>query len=117
MFFDVLVGQLREKNLHLMIQACIISRSTYYQTSVAEHITQDVAMVGLRDVVHYDVLHTSLARSTRDNLCHTLCVAVHRTIADHQSWLCLVFRHLVVHIHHLRNMLVPDRAMGRTDKV
>ena len=42
---------------------------------VAEDVAQDVAVVSLRDVVHYDVLHASLACRTGDDFSHALSIA------------------------------------------
>ena len=63
---DVLIGKLGEENLHLVIKTGIVGWSTYDETLVAENVAQNVAVVSLRDVVHYDVLHASLACRTGD---------------------------------------------------
>ena len=109
---DVLVGKLGEENLHLVIKTGIVGWSTHDETLVAEDVTQDLAVVSLRDVVHYDVLHASLACCTGDDFGHALGVAVHGAVADNEARLRLVLRHLIIHADYLLNMLVPNWTMG-----
>ena len=109
---DVLIGKLGEENLHFVIKTGIVGWSTYDKAPVAEDVAQDVAVVSLRDVVHYDVLHASLACRTGDDFSHALGIAVHGTVADNEARLRLVLRHLIIHADYLLNMLVPNRTMG-----
>ena len=112
MVLDVLIGKLGEENLHLVIKTGIVGWSTHDKTLVAEDVAQDVAVVSLRDIIHHDVLHASLACCTGDDFGHTLGVAVHGAVADNEARLRLVLRHLIIHADYLLNMLVPNRTMG-----
>ena len=73
--------------------------------------------MSLRDIVHHNVLHTSLTGSTGDVLRHALGVAIHRSIADDKSRLGLVTAQTVVYSHHLIYISMPDRTVGGTDIV
>ena len=109
---DVLIGKLGEENLHLVIKTGIVGWSTYDEALVAEDVAQDVAVVSLRDIIHHDVLHASLACRTGDDFSHTLGVAIHGAVADNEARLRLVLRHLIIHADYLLNVLVPNRTMG-----
>ena len=74
-------------------------------------------MVSLRDVVHHDILNASLACCLSNNLSHSLGIAIHGAVADNQTRLGFVFRHLIIHADDLSNMLVPYRTMSRADVV
>ena len=100
-----------------MIKGCIIGRCAHDETLVAEHVTDDIRMVSLRHVIHHYILHARLGGSTGDDLGSTLRIAIHRTIADDQSGLCLILGHTVILSHHLINILVPDGAVRSTNIV
>ena len=51
-----------------MIKAGIVGGGTNNQTFVAEYVAENIRVVSLRDIVHHDVLHASLACRTGDNL-------------------------------------------------
>ena len=114
---DVLAGQFAQQHVHLMIEAGVIGRRTDNQSAVTEHVADDIRVVGLRHVIHHDVLHTGLRGSTGNHLGGTLGVAIHRSVANHESLLGLVTAHLVVHADDLLNILVPHRSMGSADIV
>ena len=90
MVLDVLACQFAKQYLHLMIESGVIGGGTYDESVVAEHVADDIGMVGLRDVIHHDVLHTCLARCTCYHLSCPLGVAVHRAVADDQTFFGLI---------------------------
>ena len=100
-----------------MVETRVVGRRTHDESTIAEHVADDVGVMRLRDVVHHDVLHAGLRGSAGDNLSGTLCVAIHRAVADDESWLRLVAAHAVVHAHHLVDVLMPNGTVGRADVV
>ena len=112
---DIFAGQLREQHLHLMIEGGVVGGSTHDERLVTEHITQDIRVVGLRNVVNDDVLDTGFRGSTCDLLCHTFGIAVHRAITDHDTLFCLVLAHTVVLTDDTLDILMPYRSVGGAD--
>ena len=114
---DVLAGNLREQYFHLVIEAGIVGGSADDESTIAEDVAQNIGVVGLRDVVNHDVFHAGIAGSTGYMLGHALGVAIHRSIADDESGLCLIARQTVVDANHLFYIFMPHRAVRGADVV
>ena len=72
-------------------------------------------MVSFRDIVYRDVLYSRLRCCACDVFGHTLGVAIHRAVADNESFLGLLLRHTVVHPDYLIYVFVPHRTVCRAD--
>ena len=60
MVLDVLVGKFGEQNVHLVIESGVVCRSANDEGVVAEHVADDIRMMGLGYVVHHNILHACL---------------------------------------------------------
>ena len=98
-----------------MIQPGIIGRRADDESLIAEDITEDIAVMGLRDIIHHDILHAGLTGSTGNDLRHALRIAIHRAVADDESRLRLILRELVVDADDLVDILMPHGAVGRAE--
>src|SRR5574344_468581 len=98
-----------------MIEPGIIGRSPYNKSVKAEHITENIRMIRLADIVHHNILDPILTGRTGNNLSHSLCIAIHSAIADNDTLIRIVPGKSVIKGYDSSNLLMPDRAMGRTD--
>ena len=60
MVLDVLACQFAKQHLHLMIESGVIGGGTYDESVVAEHVADDIRMMGLVYVLHHNILHACL---------------------------------------------------------
>ena len=100
-----------------MVETSVVGGGADDESTVAEQVADDIGVVGLRDVVHHDVLQTGLGSGAGNDLGGALGVAVHRAVADDEARLGLIAREAVVDADNLPDVLVPDGTVGCADIV
>ena len=98
-----------------MVESGVIGRRTDDESAILEDIPQDVAVMGLGDIVKQNVLEAGFGGCLGYDLGHALGVAVHGAITDDQAWHCGVAAHTVVHAHDFVDVAVPNRAVSGTN--
>ena len=114
---DVFARNLAQQHIHFVIESRVVGGCTNDETAITEDVAKDVTMVSLRHIVDDYVLHTRLRGRACNSFCHTLGVAVHRSVANYKARLGLITRQTVVDANDLLNVFVPHGTVSGADVV
>ena len=104
--------QRRQQRLNLRERTAIVCGRHDNQPLVSIDVTQDERFVGIRYIMHLDILYSVDSQLPRNHIHHFFSIAVHRSVCYHHAILAFAPAQLIVYAYHFLQLIVPNRAVG-----